>query len=511
MDKDLLEELSSHIVSNTTLKFSTSGVISVDGERITLTNFAEWFMRYCREDQTKKFISLMTEAPNSSVFLETLKISLKTSLSKGKKSVFKEISDLVRPYDYVDAIPFINILDHRMVMFYDKKEKKLLDLDYGTYKEVTDKDYRIKPTPAHISFNPYRPEQVYLSDYGSKTSTHINTYAKPEWQLDRALTDAESRKYSRVPPLIKEFFEHLFPNPRCREYVLDWLHFALTSRCETYLVLNGAKGIGKNILSNEICKTLLGSTNHKVAHQSALKGFNAILVDCRMIIFDEFKITERDDINTLKRIINPIQMIEFKGVDARKNLETFNSFMICNNSLMDLLLEWNERRFSVADLTDRKLTEVWTKEKIEQAVKVFSDPQSDEMINFGYFLMYRKPVIMQDRFTDYKEDHFYRICYSSMPEWQKMLVDDITNNPSVGYFEEAELRMKFKERTNNLQRFPNITKVMDFLKNYKHNGEHYLGFIEKDGETNYLQINPHFLTKKPVDTSGTNWKNVDLL
>jgi hypothetical protein len=510
MDKALLDELSTNMVSSFNVKFSSSGILNIDGERITLTSFPEWFMRYCREEHTKKFMPLMLDSVNSSVFLETLKVSLKKSMSSGKKAAFREISDLVKPYDYCDAIPFINIVDHKMIMFYDKKQRKLLDLDYDTYKEITDKEYRIKPTPAYMSFNPYRPEQVYISEYAHKITTHINTYLKPEWQLDKALSDAEIGRYTKPPQIIAEFLQHLVPLEHCREFVYDWLHYALTERCETYLVLNGAKGIGKNILSDFICKTLLGSSNHKVAHQSALKGFNAILVDCRMIVFDEFKITEQEDINTLKRIINPIQMIEFKGVDATKNQETYNSFIICNNALTDIKLEWNERRFSVVDLTEVKLREVWTKQKIDEAIKIFSDPQSEEMINFGYWLMYRKPVVMQDRFTDYKGDHFYRICYASMAEWSKMLIDDITSGPSVGYYEESDLRIKFKDRTNGQQRFPNITKVIDFLKNYKHDGQHYLGIIEKDGDTNYLQINPYFL-KRNVDGTNSIRNTVDLL
>jgi hypothetical protein len=126
MDKALLDELSTNMVSSFNVKFSSSGILNIDGERITLTSFPEWFMRYCREEHTKKFMPLMLDSVNSSVFLETLKVSLKKSMSSGKKAAFREISDLVKPYDYCDAIPFINIVDHKMIMFYDKKQRKLL-------------------------------------------------------------------------------------------------------------------------------------------------------------------------------------------------------------------------------------------------------------------------------------------------------------------------------------------------------------------------------------------------
>ena len=125
--------------------------------------------------------------------------------------------------------------------------------------------------------------------------------------------------------------------------------------------------------------------------------------------------------------------------------------------------------------------------------------------------MYRKPVITDDALYVYKGNHFHKLCYTSFPEWAKMLIDEATGSHPKPFYDEMELRMMFKERTNGQQRWPNISKVVDFLSNYKHNGEHSLGYIEKDERTNYFQLSEHWVPLTNKDNTGINWKEVDLL
>jgi hypothetical protein len=87
-----------------------------------------------------------------------------------------------------------------------------------------------------------------------------------------------------------------------------------------------------------------------------------------------------------------------------------------------------------------------------------------------------------------------------------MIIDEITNKTIKNYYDEGELKMMFKDRTNGVHRFPHMTKVEDFIKNYKHNGEHYLGQIERDERNYYLQVNEHFV-KSTEDNTGINWQD----
>lgn len=489
------------------VKFSHAGVVSIGGYRVTSKEFNTWMLETCRAPEAKKFMPILTDFNGPTHPLEKIKTEILVIQKTMSNRVIKSGAETIRSFVYEDHIPFISVTNAKKILFFDKTNKKIADLDYDTYTKVVDKEFQLKPLPCVIEFNPYRPEQIYSGDFEHQECTHINTYSKPEWQLNRKLTDHEAKEKAKIHYLIEDFFTHLFPDPKCKEFVFDWLHYAVSSRCETYLVLNGAKGIGKNVLSNNICASLVGKNNHKIAHKGALDQFNVILSECRMIIFDEFKITDDEAINALKRYANADQMIERKGIDVGKTEKTYNSYIICNNALTDMKIEWDDRRFSVADLTDKKLEDIWPAEKIKRFLDMINDPASEEMIGFGYWLLYREPKVMKSPFGVWKGEHFYKLCYTSFPEWAKMIIDEITTGRPKAYYEEAELKMMLKERTNGMNRFPQRTKVEDFLKNYKHRGESYLGHIEIDERTYYLQVNPEFV-KSTQDSTGLNWSSI---
>jgi hypothetical protein len=493
----LLVELAEKLIEEMSIKFSTHGILSINGDRITLKEFPSFMMNYCKSENTRKYLPILLDAPSPSHALESLKVELKRLQSTYKSLIYKDGSSNLRGYSYDGCVPFISVTNSKKVLFYNKATKSIeQNLDYDTYCKTTDKEYQIKPMPCVIEFNPYRPEQIYTSDYNFKTCTHLNTYKKPDWQFARKLTNEEAKQYSKLPSIIDDFFTHLFPEERCKKFVFDWLHFALTSRCETYLVMNGAKGIGKNVLSETICSALIGKENHKLANVGALEGnFNSILAESRMIVFDEFKISNDEEINRLKRYANAEQTIERKGIDVNKTEVTYNSYIICNNSLTDMRIAWDDRRFSVMDLTDKKLDDVWDSKKIDELINTFRDPENPIVREFGYWLLYREPEIMVNPFSCYKGTHFYKLCYTSMPEWAKMIIDEVTTS-GKGYFEESDLKLMYKDRTNGVHRFPLLSKVDDFLKNYKHNGVDYLGHIEKDSRTYYLQASIYFNKEK---------------
>ncbi len=505
--KNLLSEFVDHILENCSVRITAQGTLYVNDSKVLIKDLASWMLTYCKSDDTQKFLPLLTECSSSHVLLESIKIEIKRLQSSHRMSVYKGADDVIKGFSYDGLVPFISVENSNKIIFFDKRSKQITKLDYDTYSQTVDKEYKIRPMPAKIEFNPYRPEQIYMEDYLGQKCTHLNSYRKPEWQESKKLTSSEAKKLSKLSHIIDDFFTHLFPNNNCKEFVYDWLHFSLASRCETYLVMNGAKGIGKNILSNSICSSLVGKNNHKIAHKGALEQFNVILSECRMIVFDEFKIVDDEAINALKRYANADQMIERKGIDVGQTEKTYNSYIICNNAVTDMKIEWDDRRFSVVDLTDKKLQDVWSEEKISTLLDILSDPTSEEMIGFGYWLLYREPVVMTSPFSVYKGDHFYKLCYTSFPEWAKMIIDEITAKTTKNYFDEGELKMLFKDRTNGIHRFPHMTKVEDFLKNYKHNGEHYLGHIERDERTYYLQVNEHFV-KSTKDSTGIDWQDV---
>jgi hypothetical protein len=503
---ELIPELCENLNKHTEIKLTKSGNLYINSEKADHKSASSLFLRQFSQEPFRKYMPLLADAPSPIYFFEAFRVHLKSYLSKNKYSEYSVMAE-VENFTYDGFIPFISVYDSNQVLFFHSKTNRIAELDWKTYTITTDKERQLTPVRAVIEFNPYRPEQIYKQDSGyGKECSHINTYKKPEWQLSRELTPEERNQNCALPEIINDFFRHLFPDEVCRNFIFDWLHYAITLRCETYLVLNGAKGIGKNILSETICKALIGKENHKLAQPGALESqFNSILASSRMIVFDEFKIDDDDKVNRLKRYINSEQMIERKGVDVGKTQVTYNSFIICSNSLHDMRIAWDDRRFSVADMTNTKLDEVWSKEKIKQLVDIVSDPESPVMRQFGYWLLYRIPMVAKDNFYAFKGAHFYKLCYATMAEWQKLIIDEITSS-NHDELDEGALRMAYKDRTGGAGRLPQATKIDDFLQNYKHEGKYYLGELKREERGWSILINDKF--RKPQDSSGYDFENL---
>lgn len=502
LKRKLFPELFQILFDEFHVQISYAGAIKINSEKIDHKNFTNWYLAFCKEEKLRKFSELLTVSPTASVFFEDFRRGLKFNQSERKKANMRGL-DVVKDFIYSDLIPFISIENSKLMMFYNKHTGEILPLDYQTYERTEDKDHRTPLVRAIIKFNPYRPETIYVaeSEYG-KECTHINTFKRPEWQLPKELLVEERKEYCKLPSIIDSFMRHLFPDDNCRNYVFDWLHHALAKRCETYLVLNGAKGIGKGIFTDHLCRSLLGKDNHVIAPTGALESnFNAILKDKRMIVMDEFRIDDEEKINKLKRYINRDQTIEHKGVDVGKTIETFNSFIISSNSLADMRISWDDRRFSVMDIAETKLNEAWGKEQIDALIEEL-EPSSRTMQEFGYWLLYRNTK--DNEFSVYKGKHFYKLCYSSLPEWSRVVIDEVLSAKSDS-IDDSQLKMAYKE-SNPMGKFPNPHKVEDFLKNYKHEGKYYLGEFKRDNRSWYIKVDRHFY--KSADSTNIDW--VDL-
>jgi hypothetical protein len=503
LKREKLSQLYEALFTQADTKISPQGSIKINSEKIDHKNFPAWFIQLCKEPSFKPYNDLLMVAPTPNVFFEDFRRGLKSYQVNLKYAGTKGL-DVVKDFSYDNFIPFISVEDVNKKMFFNKLTGEIFDLDYKTYELTVDKDLRRVPIRAIIDFNPYRPEHIYkaVSKYGQEC-THINLFKRPEWQIPRELTNSEKERYCKLPSSIDRFMRHLFPDDDCRNYVYDWLHHAITKRCETYLVLNGAKGIGKGIFTDHICKALIGKENHKLAPPGGLESnFNAILENSRMIVFDEFKIDEDDKINKLKRYINKDQMIEHKGQDVGKTIQTYNSFIISSNSASDMRIAWDDRRFSVCDIADTKLDELWNKQDINNLIELVGEDDSEIMREFGYWLLYRQPA--DNEFAVYKGSHFYSLCYASLPEWSKVIIDEITTG-LYDSLDDVTLKISYRDR-NPMGKFPQAHRVDDFLKNYKHQGKFYLGEINKNGKNWYIKVSNDFYKAPNKDESGLTWE-----
>lgn len=263
--------------------------------------------------------------------------------------------------------------------------------------------------------------------------------------------------------------------------VLDWMSIAIMGRNETYLVLNGRKGIGKGVFC-ELLSSLVGRENYSEAPKSLLTSqFNASLDQKRLLIFDEFKVGKSEH-SLLKRYINRFQAIEKKGIDALNAVETYNSFIISNNDLTDMYVEYDDRRLSIPDLNTKDFSSALSKEDIKQFLK---DMESAEFIApFGQYLVDRYAGAKEKSFNYISGKRFNELVYNSLHDWKKFLVGKILSNEFARYKISA-LRREFTAEGKTY--FPtDPRKIEEFFVNYKHDGRQIAEVVIENGRDSYL-------------------------
>jgi len=372
----------------------------------------------------------------------------------------------------VQYIPLVNIITNETILMYPK-DKVISEMSYEAWTRSLGKEEKMMMEQsiqlAKFIYDPYDISTLVPMSFDGGELLKINLYLPPKWR------EKENNYNEEIPESIETILRHLFVG-NSYEYVLDWLYHTLINRNETYLVLNGAKGVGKGIFSS-ITKMLVGQENYIEAPDSLLDTqFNSALDKKRVIVFDEF-VVKKGDHTKLKRYINKYQNIEKKGKDADKSTEIFNSYIISNNDESDMYLESDDRRFSVVDLTETNLTKLMTEEEISELVKEIEDNE-DLAREFGYFI-YNRGEVKYSRFHAYKGEKYDRLVMSSLKTWQKLIVEKLLEGEDM--LELKRLRKEAKKAGNNF--FPtHTTKIVDFLKNFRQEDERLGELVKEEGD-----------------------------
>lgn len=348
---------------------------------------------------------------------------------------------------------------------------EIMEDSYDACMEILPKELRKIPLPVYFEFNPYDVEKFRSETRAEGIKNIINLYKCPSW---RKVT-----KYSSSLPVEAEkFFLHLFPDPISREYCFFWIKNAIISRNESILVLNGSKGIGKGVLATLI-KYLVGMENYSEAPKSLLKSdFNSVLRNKRVIFFDEFNIRNGQDHDFLKKIANEFQTIERKGIDADKTEKIFNSYIIANNDATDMYVEWDDRRFSVVEMTDTDLRKTMTEQEIQDfcTKKVLDESFLAAVGNFILSKQYNPSFTTH---SPLKTKRFYEMAFNSLAIWQKFLVEKWESGSTQVSLD--SVKKDFENKNGKEVVFPaNSVKIRDFFKNYRHNGVDAVGSIFRE-------------------------------
>lgn len=352
-------------------------------------------------------------------------------------------------------IPFMNPETGERLL-YDPKAEQLSKFKFEAWeKSVSRETMKVlleNSREAILRYNPYTLKRRWEEDLGEVGSvTVINTCAHPRWRYISVQPE--------LSPLFQRFLHHLFPGPLCWQYVINWLHTAIYERCGTYLVLNGKKGIGKGIFCTAISK-LVGENNYIEGQRSFLdKEFNLALKNTRIMVLDEIAINTATHINKLKSYLNTFQTLEGKGVEAQKE-ELHCSMIISNNSISDMHVEQDDRRFSVLDITEATLYEAFTKRECQE---LFTYINSEDFPGaFGYFI---DSNVQEDfnHMIPYRGELYNRLVISSLFAWKAEIYNILLGKTKTHYtLESLEAQIKTLPKHR--------VKIEDFLKNFLHNG-----------------------------------------
>lgn len=354
---------------------------------------------------------------------------------------------------------------------YDLITKELTDIDPQYYIQCLPKDIRggFVPTACTIKYDPYSLSPTKVIEKYRQQVTEINLYKPPQWRLDEFEGPVE------CPSLAADLMYHLFDgNHEAISFIVAWLKKMILRRNETALVLNGAKGTGKNIFISMSIK-LVGEENSGKAPVELLDSkFNGVLENKRLIYHDECKIDKKKH-TRLKDILNSNQNIERKGIEADNMTETYNSHIIANNDSHDFYTEYDDRRFSAPPLTEETLLKAFGQKKIDRLLEALEDPKFIQQLG-NWILEQEHPVYDAPNYM-WKCEKFHSLVFTSLHGWQQYMVEYLLNDPVM----DGVSLMYFREDAEDAGiRFPtNKAKVENFLMNYLHRGEIKLGYLKK--------------------------------
>jgi hypothetical protein len=392
-------------------------------------------------------------------------------------------------------VPVVNITkgssDKILLLDPNQRNRPALDIDPEYYLLLTGQTYpslvQNDTLQVMTCFDPYTLESLFVRDTrNSFPMHHVNYYVAPKWRFTEA--PAKYRGF------IKDLIEHLFPNEDEKEYVLDWLHYAIVRRNETVLCLIGARGTGKGLLLNNIMEQLIGTEYHEVAKQELLtEKFNNEFRNKRHVYFDEVDVSGDRELNRFKALANNKISIESKGVDA-ETMDNFVSMSLSSNSKKDFRAEPQDRRFSVPEVTERPFLDIYDEDEIEAFTTRIKEPDSVEIAEFGNWLLERIPKHTAIR--PLKGRYFFELCRMSMPEWKSFIIEYFITEGVKGVAVPNSVLKKQYFRIHG-EDAPFVTRkasVETFLGDYLHEGKFRIGRVctveENQRKRDYFAIMP---------------------
>lgn len=381
----------------------------------------------------------------------------------------------------------------------------LVGIKYGSWRELVSPEIvnNIDKVPAQIEYNPTRLDKSWPSSVSNIKGdelnlTTYNTYLPPDWKLRRERGDKGT-----LHPILEEFFDHFIPDIRCREYLFERMMMIVDKRLPIILVMNTLTGTGKGLFVESIMQHGVGRNNFVAAPPSWDKsGFNAWMKNTQVVWFDEEEVRpDGKDSNTnyLKRLVNEYQAIEEKGKDVSNPKKVWGSLFITNNQgTKNFRLEEDNRRFSVLDVAEEKMSIVFGEDGAEEIGNAIAQNKDNMIDEFWLWLSERYSTQKYGgEYALWKGKTYEMFLYESRTQWQKSIIDVCTGG-EVAEITVDELRDIVSDVTNGKGFFPQRNKKIEsFLKEYTTVEGHRLGVMHQRRVNNtrehFIKVNPVFV------------------
>lgn len=356
--------------------------------------------------------------------------------------------------------------DDQLVKILDTKYKRVDFIHTQRLSKLFDPKYDIF-SKIYIAEHEYLPFNYGLLIKNDNGTYSYNTYQPPKWQEDYFYSNGKNiiKKITKIPDIYKNFLTHLVGgDKKSYEYIIKWLANGIQNRNYCILTTIGKQGIGKGVLG-EIMRKLFGSNNFHQGSDRVFKGtFNSQIADKRLVYIDEILITNKEEEDKLKLVVNDFIEIEKKGIDAIEK-RNFANFYVSSNNMDSISLTADDRRFSIVELTDKKLTSLLKDEEIKE---MFEESNIEKLAMY----LWNLEIDIEEMSSVFTSERTEEVRASSLREWEDWLLFRFckkNKGKTMDVFEVGEeIKNEFgfstrvgRQRLKTLsEKYPDIIKVV---------------------------------------------------
>lgn len=286
-----------------------------------------------------------------------------------------------------------------------------------------------------------------------------NQYIPPKWQhKEFYFGEAAQKQPESLPEIYNLFFNHLVAeHAESKEYILDWLATALKDRNYTILTALGEEGIGKGVLGL-IMSALFGEANFvKVRDEIFKTKFNGQLANKALVYIDEVALKSAEDHNRLKDVVNDKIEVERKGKDAIY-IENSASYYLSANDLDAIKPSAGDRRFSIIQLTEEKLSHTPLIRRIEEMTSI------DNIAQLAAYL--RARAVERDMLKPFVSARTEDVKEAGLADWEAYVVFDWTVSNVGKTVDVRELQAAITAQFGAFRAPPGRRRIESLCKKY---------------------------------------------